>query len=102
MIAQMERGSTDVRTRASGQPSRQSLLRRMGQAPHRLATLGRRTGRQLRAETFIGKPGRQIVSRRGSALDPEVIITAWCGAGGSRAVGENHRRPWLAWDCPPY
>src|SRR5262249_10307084 len=30
---------------------------------------------------FVGSPGRQISPAEVSQLDPDVIVTAWCGAG---------------------
>jgi len=30
---------------------------------------------------FLGEPGKQIAVERVAAMDPEVIIAAWCGAG---------------------
>jgi iron complex transport system substrate-binding protein len=31
--------------------------------------------------TFLGEPGKQCSAEEIAALDPEVIIAAWCGAG---------------------
>ena len=47
---------------------------------------------------FVGEPGRTGGCRRNSRLDPEVIITAWCGAGDRVPLEKIIARPRMATD----
>ena len=59
----------------------QSLLRRMGQAADRVASLGRGTGGSRWEVKFLGTPGRQISAEEVARMDPDIVVAAWCGAG---------------------
>jgi ABC-type Fe3+-hydroxamate transport system substrate-binding protein len=57
-----------------------SLVRGMGQASHRVAN---RVAELVEAAggDFMSTPGRQTAAEEIRRLNPEVIVTAWCGAG---------------------
>lgn len=45
--------------------------------------------------TFLGKPGKQVAEEEVRALDPEVLIAAWCGAGNRVPLPKIlHARGW--------
>ena len=80
VIAQMERAIEDVRTRASGEPRPRVWCEEWGKpliaSQMWVAELITAAGGD-----FIGTPGRQMSAEQVLNSNPEVIITAWCGAG---------------------
>ena len=84
---------------ARRQRTAQSLLRGVGQAIDRVADNGWRNWSRPQEAISWALPGGRSHPRRLRALDPEVIIAAWCGAGDRVPLEKIIRdRGWQA-DC---
>ncbi len=80
VIEEMECAIEDVRTRASGRPRPRIWCEEWGKpliaSQVWVAELVRAAGGD-----FIGTPGRQMSAEQVLKFNPQVIVTAWCGAG---------------------
>lgn len=80
IIIRMERHIEDIRGRTSRLPRPRVFCEEWGKpliASQRwVAELVEAAGGE-----FVGTPGRQISSEEVAAIDPDVVIAAWCGAG---------------------
>jgi len=80
LIASMQSAIEAVRTRTQGLPHPRVFCEEWGKpviASQRwVAELVEAAG-----GTFLGEPGKQMAERDVLSLDPEIFVTAWCGAG---------------------
>jgi len=80
VISEMQAQIADVMRRTAGLPRRRVFVEEWGKpiiaSQHWVSELVQAAGGE-----FAGKPGAQHSAEEIAALDPEVIVAAWCGAG---------------------
>jgi iron complex transport system substrate-binding protein len=80
VVGEMQRRIEEVRHRAAGAPRPRVYCEEWGKP---LIISQRWVAELVEAAggNFMAAPGRQVSATEISALDPEVVIAAWCGAG---------------------
>ena len=82
VVSTMQGAIEDVRVAVPRRwQSTTRLLRRVGQADHRLATLGGRVDRVRRRRRSSANPDKTVAAEAVAQAQPDVLLAAWCGAG---------------------